>query len=103
MTIVLISSPPDGVPMEAVKAVGDVMGVHDDPPPGLIVHTAVMRDGKPQVIDVWESEEAFRKFEQDRLIPAIQKVMADMGGPSDGPPEPQSQEVLEAHDVVRGR
>jgi hypothetical protein len=101
MAVVIISKPPQGVPIEGVLAVAKEMDIHNSPPPGLIVHTALERDGRVEIIDVWESEEAFRTFETERLIPAIGKVMADMGMPTDGPPA--EHEVLEARDLVRGR
>jgi hypothetical protein len=101
MAVVIISKPPAGVPMEGVRAVAKEMDIHNDPPAGLIVHTAIERDGGVEIIDVWDSEEAFRTFESQRLIPAIEKVMAGMGAPTDGPPAEHN--VFEVGDLVRGR
>ncbi len=49
---------------------------------GQIAHIAAPMDGGWRVVDVWESEEAFSKFAQTRLGPA----MAAAGGPADAPP-----------------
>lgn len=49
---------------------------------GQLAHIASPMDGGWRVVDVWESEEAFNKFAEERLGPA----MAAAGGPSGGPP-----------------
>ena len=48
-----------------------------DPPPGLIVHTAGFDDeaGVFRIFDVWESEEAARKFHEERVDPLIGEVL----------------------------
>jgi hypothetical protein len=38
-------------------------------PPGLILHVAGPTDEGFRIIDVWESEEAWRRFEAERLLP----------------------------------
>ena len=49
-----------------------------NPPAGMIAHYAAPREGGGwQVIDVWESEEAFRRFLNEQVIPAAQ----DLGAP----------------------
>ena len=35
-------------------------------PEGLILHTAAEHGGGMRIIDVWESEDAYRRFEQKR-------------------------------------
>lgn len=48
-----------------------------NPPAGLIVHVAAPREaGGWQVIDVWESEDAFRSFLEQSVIPAAQAIGA---------------------------
>jgi heme-degrading monooxygenase HmoA len=101
MAVVVISKVPEGTPREAFEAVSKDVDAQNNPPPGLLVHTAVERQGRIVVIDVWDSEQEFRTFEDQRLRPAIEKVMTDMGAPTDGPPP--EQEVLEAFDLARGR
>ena len=60
-------------------------------PDGLILHTAAEKGGGVQVIDVWESEEAYRRFEQQTLTPAMQR--AGLEAPEGEPPPLDSYEL----------
>jgi hypothetical protein len=53
----------------------------DESPEGLIVHSAGQGEQGYYVYDVWESREAFERFMEEKLGPALAEVM---GGP---PPE----------------
>ena len=76
--------------------VTEIMNVADDPPAGMIVHTAsVTDDGKILIVDVWESREAMERFEEDRLMPALREAM---GG--DLPDADAPVRVHETHNVV---
>ena len=44
------------------------------PPDGLVFHWAGDVDGKWTVTDVWETREAYDRFLEGRLFPALQKV-----------------------------
>ena len=68
-----------------------------DDPEGLILHTASEKNGKMRIIDVWESKDAYERFESDVLMPA----MSRLGGepPAGGPPP---REEYEIHNM-RGR
>jgi len=70
MTVVHISRG-GNMTEEAYEQISAEMGTEQDPPTGLIVHTAGLVDGVWQVVDVWESAGAKERFEQDRLMPAI--------------------------------
>jgi hypothetical protein len=70
----------------------------DDPPEGLIVHVAGEHGGKVRIIDVWESQDAFLRFQEERLGPAIAKVM----GPDAMAQGPPPTEPLEVHNMMRG-
>jgi hypothetical protein len=73
-------------------AVNEHMGVADSPPEGLIVHTAGTPDGKGFLVyDVWESQEAFERFRDERLLPAVREVI----GPEalEAPPDTQIWEL----------
>ena len=60
------------VGIDAYDEVATNIRFHDDPPEGLIVHTAaVTTDGRMRVFDVWRSREAYERFDTDRLRPAI--------------------------------
>jgi hypothetical protein len=78
------------------------MGVRDDVPDGLLVHVAFdLPDGGVRIVDLWESQEHFETFRENRLNPTLGKVMADRGVELDGPPpEPQYSEVF---DLVQGK
>src|SRR3954452_4373704 len=97
MAVVVITRP-EGVNEEMYDAVTNRMG--DEPPPGMIIHTAGRaEDGTFQVVDVWESREAHDAFVQDRLMPAINSVMGEMGMDAmQGPPRDQT--MYEAHNVL---
>ena len=56
---------------ETYEQISAEMGTEQDPPTGLIAHTAGPVDGVWQVVDIWESADAKERFEQDRLMPAI--------------------------------
>jgi hypothetical protein len=60
-------------------------------PEGLILHTAAEHDDGMRIIDVWESEEAYRRFERDTLTPAMER--AGLEAPEGGPPPLDSYEL----------
>lgn len=89
------------VARDDLEAVSSEMGVVDDPPDGLIVHLLTEAAGGVHVVDIWESQADFQKFNDERLMPAMRKVLAERGVSMDGPlPEPT---FAEAYDVVRWR
>jgi hypothetical protein len=63
-------------------------------PGGLIVHLAGPTDEGFRVIDVWENQHAFRRFQSERLHLAV----AAPGGPAR--PEPTFRELHAAHLVI---
>lgn len=69
---------------------------HDEPPPGLIVHTAaVTENGRMRIFDVWESIEDHDRFVEERLRPATLMLVGDR---LPRWPEP---EVHDLHSLVR--
>ena|SRR3712207_1853710 len=71
--------------------------VDEEPPEGMIVHTAGFADdGTFRIFDVWETADHMEHFDQERLGPAIQEVMGGDGG------EPDRQTQYELHHIVRG-
>ena len=60
-------------------------------PEGLILHTASEKNGKARIIDVWESKEAYERFERDTLMPAM--AQAGLEPPTEGPPPRDEFEV----------
>ena len=77
--------------------VSERLNVDDDPPAGLIVHTAGFTGkGIFRIADVWESEEAWESFRDGRLAEALKPLMES------GEPPPNVQYTYELHQVVTG-
>jgi hypothetical protein len=88
---------PEGVGTEMYDGVQREMDLANDPPDGLIFHWAGEVDGKWTVIDVWESRDAYDRFREERLFPAIQRVS---GRDPTGGPQPTITE-FDVHDYVK--
>ena len=73
--------------------------LQDDPPEGLILHTAGSQAGGVRIIDVWESEDAYMRFRDGRLRSAVEKVIGPEGM-AEGPPQIDAMSV---HNVVHGK
>ena len=65
-------------------------------PPGLILHTGSRVDGGVRIVDIWDSEADYRRFEQEQLLPAMQSL----GGPP--PADAPQTEEFDMH-AIRGR
>ena len=61
----------EGASQDQYEAVHSEMGIANDPPAGLIFHSAGPIEGGWGVIDYWESRDHFDRFQQDRLGPTI--------------------------------
>jgi hypothetical protein len=81
--------------VEMYDQVNAKLDPESNPPDGLILHTAGAIEGGMRVFDVWESAEAFERFVEDRLDPAIREVAGENA------PQPTKREVYELHDLVR--
>jgi hypothetical protein len=66
----------------------------DEAPDGLIVHSAGTSPGGWYVYDIWESQEAFERFMNDRLMPAVNEVMGGQQPPEEARPQFFEVEVL---------
>ena len=99
MAILCIQTLPPGVTLDQVQAVTKDL-IAAGPPAGGISHAVIVDGGQVKIFDVWESEEAMNTFTSERLVPAIQRQMAGMGGdPTSPPPMPEVQ-VFEAYDAM---
>jgi hypothetical protein len=66
-------------------------------PPGLIVHLAIERaEGGLRYIDVWESEDDWNRFVDERLHPVIHEMLHDVFG-DEMPPEPEQTPLSVVH------
>src|SRR5580704_15166579 len=74
MAFIRMFQPPN-VTAEIYEAVNEKAGVAANPPEGLIFHCAGDAGGNWQILDVWESQEHARRFDEERLTPAIESVI----------------------------
>ncbi len=86
---------PQLIDRDTYDKVNEQMDVDATPPEGLLVHSAGDVDGVWQIVDLWESEEHARRFDQERLAPAI-AALTGAPPPSGHPPTT----VYELHNVV---
>jgi hypothetical protein len=76
--------PIDGVFYRRIKD-----GLGDEPPKGLISHVAVERpEGGLRYIDVWESENDWDRFAEERLHPVVHSLLGELFD-DQLPPEPE--------------
>jgi hypothetical protein len=68
----------EGVSKEQYDAVRDACGWLDDNPKGGLAHFSWWEGADSHNTDAWESEEAFIRFAEDRLGPAMAKVGVDV-------------------------
>jgi hypothetical protein len=68
---------PDGVGAEQYDAVSAQMDIANNPPDGLIFHSAGELEGRFQVFNVWRSADDADTFTQERLRPAQVAVMGE--------------------------
>lgn len=62
-----------------------------DDPKGLILHTASRSQAGMRIIDVWESEEDYRRFQQEALMPALERL--GLAAPGGAAPEATEYEI----------
>lgn len=77
MAIGTITRFPEGIGAEQYDAVTGKMGISNEPPEGLIFHSAGELEGRFQVFNVWETREHFERFTRERLRPAQVAVMGE--------------------------
>jgi hypothetical protein len=84
-----------GGTLEQYEAVHGHMDVQNNPPEGLIFHSAGPIEGGFGVIDFWESREQFDRFVQQRLQPAI----GELG--DQAPPAPPDIREFPVHNILK--
>jgi hypothetical protein len=90
---------PAAVTVELLDAVTDEMGVDTHLPAGVISHVHYEKDGRAHGVDVWESAEAFQRFSESTLQPAMGKVAAARGIDLSQAGEPEMS-ITEVHRLV---
>lgn len=95
MAVRVIVQLPEGLGPEGYDRVAE-QAMADGPPRGLILHSAGDDgSGNFTVVDIWESEDDLRRFEEERLLPAIVNVVGEGADRGDRPA------VTELHNLVR--
>jgi hypothetical protein len=74
--------------------------IGQEPPKGLVLHLVTKHDGGLRHFNVWESSEDWDRYRQERVGPAVGRVLA-AAGITERPPEPVEQ-PLEVVDVWTG-
>jgi hypothetical protein len=74
------------------EAVNAHLNVDEDTPDGLIMHAAGEVDGHWKMVDIWESEAAYERFRESRLMPAVLATMGEQAMAA-GPPPTETFEV----------
>jgi hypothetical protein len=74
--------------------------IGDDPPKGQLLHLVVKSDGGLRHLNVWQSKEDWDRHRQERIAPAVAKVLA-AAGITERPPAPVEQQ-LDVVDVWTG-
>jgi hypothetical protein len=79
MAIVVIGEAPSRAQYDRVLQIMWPSGI--EPVEGGIAHAAGEGpDGKVHIFDIWESREAYDRFRDEKLLPALQEGGADMSG-----------------------
>ncbi len=71
--------------------VNEEMDTENNLPDGLVSHYAAETDGGVLIVDIWDSKDHFEQFSNERLMPAVAKVIG--GPPPAGGPEPTFAEL----------
>ena len=85
------------VPLDAALYQRIVDGLGPEPPHGLVSHVAIERpEGGLRYIDVWESEQDWDLFAEERLHPVVHNLLAEIF-PDGLPPEPPMSSLSVVH------
>ena len=102
MTVIMQQTMPEGTTLEFLDEVTQQMGVETDPPAGLVVHTHFVERGHVQIVDVWDSQDAYERFQESLLGPAMQTVAAKHGMDMSQAPPPDTT-FMTVGGMVKGR
>jgi hypothetical protein len=81
------------IDMDIYKRITAELG--DDVPQGLITHVVFQREQGLRYLEVWESEQDWDRFEEERLHPAVDRVCERAGVPRPAEPDRQPVEVTD--------
>jgi hypothetical protein len=86
------------VPIDAATYQRIIDGMGPELPPGLLSHLAIVKpEGGLRYVDVWESEDDFERFAEDRLHPVVHPMLAAVFGEDSMPAEPDRHAIDVIH------
>lgn len=85
-------------PVEMYREVRRLIG--DEPPKGMVAHVVVRTETGLRHLEVWDSEDLWTRFREERVEPAVHQVLK-LAGFTEMPPDPPT-EVLDLVDVWLG-
>jgi hypothetical protein len=91
---VVVSAVAPGFSAEMYEAVSGRAMPDDQLPAGCKLHIAGPVDEGWRVITVWDSREAFDRFREEKLLPAIREVAGE------APPPPAEPEISPVHKLI---
>jgi len=74
--------------------------IGEEQPKGLVLHLVVKREAGLRHFNVWESRQEWERFQQEKVAPAVTKVLA-ANGVTEPPPRPEAQE-MDLVDITTG-
>jgi hypothetical protein len=74
-------------------AISERLQAQDEPPAGMLVHTAGFTGTGFRIFEVWESREDYERFLNERLMPLVREV-------SSGDDRDPQQTVYELHNFM---
>ena len=81
-----------GMTREKYDQVGTILEQGDFPPPGLRYHLLHGEDGSLRVSEVWDTADQFRAFNDEVLLPVLDRVGIRLSAPAD---------VIEIHELFQ--
>ena len=91
------------VPIDAAFYARITEGLGDSLPAGLITHLAIERpEGGLRYIDVWETEDDWERFADERLHPVVHGLLHEIFGDAEIP-EPERVPVHVVHAWTAGQ
>ena len=87
MAVMMVMDTPEGT-IEQYEQTNEIMGLRgdEDAPEGLIQHVAATDGNGLLIVDVWESEETFGRFYEEKLGPALEQTGVASSGGDPTPP-----------------
>ena len=66
---------------ESYHRISELLGARDDPPKGLLMHSAGHTGEAFRIFEVWETQADFDVFIVERLMPVLQKATGSVTTP----------------------